>query len=465
MGHSARLGKFSVDMNLLEKVRQWVLCVAIVLLVAFVKPFPVAMAAGSLLGIVYVALARRELNWRDWWPLILLEVFYLIAVINIRGELDPALHYNTNWVELQLGFALIPFMFVGLRPTRRWGSVWVLATVAILSLALIVATVKSFQVMGGELRFIPYSLSYYGQDGFGTWYAFSAGYSYYSYEWLTRSVLTWPMYLSFCCVVSLLVLLHRLLNKTGKKWLCVVLSLYMLLGVFLCNSRMMYLALMVLGGLLFCRMLVKRSYSPIPIYAVLLAVVGVIALFMVGSRGGLVRVGASDNDTTKSSTIRRAVDGIVLSDYRVNLWMRTWQERDAFLPWGLGSGSSGEFIQKHYYEKYGDVVGDRGEDVVDKKGVMMTKMHNMFIDTAVEQGYLGMLYLLFMLIVPLTRLKRLKFVHVLLYVSLLVLISFESVVYSDFAIYYFCMIYCAVVAYSISPQAKNPPALQCDSLS
>lgn len=460
MSNIRKIGRFAVNMDLLQTVRQWVLCVAIVLLVAFVKPFPVVMAIGSLLGIFYVALEWRRISWRDWWPLVLLVLFYLVAVLNIRGELDPNMHHNTNWAELQLGFALVPFMFVGLRPLRRWGATWVLSTVAIFTIALIVATAKSFQMVDGAIRFIPYSLSYYGVDGFDAWRAIRAGYSFFTYEGLTRAVKAWPMYLSFCCLLSLLVVLHRLFKEKTKRWLRILLCFYMLIGMYLCNARMIYLALMVVGGLLFCRMLVKRSYRPVPLYAVIAAVIGVIVLFLVGSRGGIVRVESSEEDTTNTSAFRRAFEGMVLSDYRVNLWIRTWQERDAFLPWGKGSGAAGEFIQKHYYEKYGDVVGGRYEDVVDRKNKVMVKMHNMFVDTAVEQGYPGMLYLLFMLFLPFARLKRLKFVHVLAYVSLLVFISFESIVYSDFAIFYFCMIYCAIIAYSVPSKVEVTAAVE-----
>ena len=89
-------------------------------------------------------------------------------------------------------------------------------------------------------------------------------------------------------------------------------------------------------------------------------------------------------------------------------------------------------------------------------------MHNMFLDTAVEQGYPGLFYLLLMLVVPLLRVGRMKFIHILLYVSLLVLISFESVVYSVFAIAFFSMIYCALIAYSNSSSA--PGSLKLSSM-
>lgn len=450
MGEVRKVGCLAVNMDLLEKVRQWVLCVAIVLLVAYVKPFPVVMAIGSFLGIVYVALNWRTLSWKAWWPLGLLIVFYIIAVINIRGELDPNMCHNTNWAELQLGFVLVPFMFIGLRPMRRWGSAWVLATVVILSLALVVAAVRSFQTVGGEVRFIPFSLSIYEREGFDAWKYFSLGYSFFSYAWLTGKVNAWPMYLSFACMVSLLVLLHRLYRERAKKVFRVLLCVYMLVGMFLCNARMMYIALVLCGAVLFFRMVVKRSYRPVPMYVVLVAVVGVVGMFLVGSRGGIFRVDSSAAGATTSSYLKKAFEGIVVRDPRVNLWFRTWQERDAFLPWGLGSGSAGVFIQKHYYEKYGDLYGNRYEDVVDRKDVVLVKMHNMLVDTAVEQGYLGVLYLLFLLLIPFTRLRHLKFIDILVYISLLVLISFESIVYSDFAISYFCMIYCAIITLSTS---------------
>lgn len=456
MNSVVRVGRMSVNMALLERVRQVVMCIAIALLVVYVKPFPVAMAVGSLLGIVYVALAWRQIEWRDWWVLILLEVFYLIAVLNVRGELDPNMHFNTNWAELQLGFLLIPFMFIGLRPKKSWGTVWVWSCFAILTLALLVATYFSFQTVDGEVRFIPYSLEYYEYLSGSSWKALRGGFSYYSYTAFARNVGTWPMYMSYCFVVAMLIVLHRLYRDKNRVWLRILLCVYFSIGVFLCNARMMYVCLALLGGMVFLRMLVKRSYRPVPMYALVALMVGVAVLFLFGSRGGVVRMSTAEEGSKK--TVAKLFEAMVVKDYRINLWVRTWQERDAFLPWGLGSGECGTFIKEHYYDKYGDLYGNHYENLEDRKESTIVKMHNMCIDTVVEQGYLGLLYLLFMLVLPLTRAKRMKFVHVLLYVSLLVLITFESVVYSDLAIYYFCMVYCAVIAYSVGESPKRATA-------
>ena len=456
MNSVVRVGRISVNMALLERVRQVVMCIAIALLVVYVKPFPVAMAVGSLLGIVYVALAWRQIEWRDWWVLVLLEVFYLIAVLNVRGELDPNMHFNTNWAELQLGFLLIPFMFIGLRPKKSWGTTWVLGSAAIFTAALMVATFRSFQTVDGVLRFIPYPVDFCGREGVTFWKLLRAGYTYFSYEGLSRGVAVWPMYMSYCFVVSMLIVLHRLYRDRNRVWLRILLCVYFLIGVFLCNARMMYVCLALLGGMVFLRMLVKRSYRPIPMYALVALMVGVAGLFLFGSRGGVVRMSTAEEVSKK--TVAKLFEAMVLKDYRINLWVRTWQERDAFLPWGLGSGECGTFIKEHYYDKYGDLYGNHYENLEDRKESTIVKMHNMCIDTVVEQGYVGLLYLLFMLVLPLTKAKRMKFVHVLLYVSLLVLITFESVVYSDLAIYYFCMVYCSVIAYSVGESPKGATA-------
>lgn len=442
-----------INMDLLEKIRQWVVCVAIILLIVYVKPFPVVMVLGALLGVVYIVAAWREIRWKDWWPFLLIEVFYLIAVLNIRGALDPNMHFNTNWVVLQVGFALIPFIFIGLRPQRRWGTVWVLSSIGILTLAFIVATIRSFQEVDGALRFVPYHLDYYSRDDVTVWTALRSGISFYSYGSFARGVLAWPMYMSYCFVVGMLVVLHRLFNERKRIWLRLTSSAYFLLGIFLCNARMMYLCLVVLGGLLFCRMLVKKSYRPVPLSVVVMVLVGVSSVFFWGSRGSFFNPKESDGGGINK--IKAYFNAMVDKDHRMHLWIRTWKERDAFLPWGLGSGESGTFIKEHYYDKYGDVYGNKYEGLVVRKDTTIVKMHNMCLDTVVEQGYWGLMYLLCLLFIPFTRLRRLRFVHVLLYVSLLVLISFESIVYSDFAIYYFCMVYCAVIAFSTTEIGEN----------
>lgn len=440
-------------MALLERVRQVVMCIAIALLVVYVKPFPVAMAVGSLLGIVYVALAWRQIEWRDWWVLVLLEVFYLIAVLNVRGELDPNMHFNTNWAELQLGFLLIPFMFIGLRPKKSWGTVWVWSCFAILTLALLVATYFSFQTVDGEICFIPYPLEYYEYLSGSSWKALRSGFSYFSYYALTRHVGTWPMFLSYSCVVSILIVLHRLFTERGKVWMRILLSVYFAVGVFLCNTRAMYLCLVLLVGLIFCRMLAKKSYRPVPMYVVFLALGGVVGVFIIGSRGG----GYMQPGVGFGHFFSSQFNHLVQTDARMNLWKRTLQERDAFLPWGVGSGACGTFIKDHYYYKYGDTYGLFYKGV-DQNQLPIKKMHNVLFDAVVEFGYPGLLYMLFLLIVPLTRARSMKFIHVLLYVSLLVLCMFESVVYLDFAIYYFCMVYCAVIAYSVGESPKGATA-------
>lgn len=455
MDRIRKLGKFSVNMDLLETLRQRVLCIAIVLLVAFVKPFPVVMVIGSLLGMFYVALEWRRIGWRDWWPLGLLVLAYIIAVLNIRGPLDPELHKNTNWVELQVGFALIPFMFVGLRPSRRWGTTWVMASASIFTVALIVATVKSFQTVDGGIRFIPYSLYYYGQEGVSIWNSLRTGYSFYSYWSLARSLNIWPMYMSFCFVLGLLVVMHRLFSERKRVWMRIALIVYFLLGVFLANSRGMYFCLMVLALVVFGRMLVCRSYRPVPLFTVLAVFVGIVVLFFVGSRGKVAQGTSSGDAAGRFSQFIESLDGKLKNDPRIRLWTHSWKERDAFLPWGLGSGSVAAFIKEYYYEKYGDSDGDHHFDDANRRESTITKLHNTYLDTMVEQGYLGFLYLLIMLIIPIVRIPRLQFVHLLLYASLLVLMMFESTVYDDFSIYYFCAVYCAIIAFSTGTNAEE----------
>ena len=449
-----RVGRISVNMALLERVRQVVMCIAIALLVIYIKPFPVAMAVGSLLGIVYVALAWRQIRWRDWWPLLALEVFYLIEVLNLRGPLDPSLVDNPNWAEMQLCFVLVPFMFIGLEPKKSWGTVWVWSNVAILTLALLVATYFSFQTVDGEVRFISYPLEYYEHLSGSSWKALREGFSYFSYSSLARNVRAWPMFLSYSCVVSILIVLHRLFRGRDRAWVRILLCVYFAVGVFLCNTRAMYPCLVLLAGLVFCRMLLKKSYRPMPMYVVLLAVAGVMGLFIIGSRGreGIVRSAGGPAQFFSSQ-----FNHLVQTDARMNLWKRTLQERDAFLPWGVGSGECGTFIKDHYYYKYGDVYGDTYKEV-DKKELPIKKMHNVLFDAVVEFGYPGLLYMLFLLIVPLTRVRRMKFIHVLLYVSLLVLCMFESIVYLELASFCFCMVYCAVIAYSVGESPEGTTA-------
>ena len=445
--------RFSLDLELLARARQWAICLAIAILVIHYHFFPIIMGIGSFLGMLYIGIAWRSIRWKDWLPLLLLELFYVFSVINIRGELNPNMYYNTNWPEMQLGFALVPFMFVGLRPKRCWATIWVLSSVAIFTAALVVASYNSFQMVEGAIRFIPYSVEKFGMNLFSPWQSIISGFSFFSYMQLARNVGVWPAFLCYCLVVSLIVVLHRMYKERTKFWSRLLLCAYLLLGIFLCNTRMMFLCLLVMCGILFIRMLVRKDYRPIPIWLLAASAACVIAVFFVGSRGGVIRVRQTTKDD--GGFMSTLWNDILRKDPRIDLWICTWHERDAFLPWGLGSGECGNFIKEHYYDKYGDAVGNHYEGVVDRKGITIVQMHNMFLDTAVEQGYPGLFYLLFMLVVPLLRVGRMKFIHILLYVSLLVLISFESVVYSVFAIAFFTMIYCALIAYSNSSSASG----------
>lgn len=445
MNSVVRVGRISVNMALLERVRQVVMCIAIALLVIYIKPFPVAMAVGSLLGIVYVALAWRQIKWRDWWPLLALEVFYFIEILNLRGPLDPSLVHNPNWAEMQLCFVLVPFMFIGLEPRKSWGTAWVWSSVAILTLALLVATYFSFQTVDGEVRFIPYSGS--------LWKALRDGRSYFSYYSFARNVGAWPMFLSYSFVVSILIVLHRLFMGRDRVLVRILLCVYFAVGVFLCNTRAMYPCLVLLAGLVFCRMLLKKSYRPVPMCVVFLAVGGVVGVFIFGSRGG----GYMQPGVGLGHFFSSQFNHLVQTDARMNLWKRTLQERDAFLPWGVGSGECGTFIKDHYYYKYGNVNGNTYKEV-DKKELPIKKMHNVLFDAVVEFGCPGLLYMLFLLVLPLTRVRRMKFIHVLLYVSLLVLCMFESIVYLELASFCFCMVYCAVIAYSVGESPKGATA-------
>ena len=199
--------RFSLDLELLARARQWAVYLAIAILVIHYHFFPVIMGIGSLLGMLYIGIAWRSIRWKDWWPLLLLELFYVFSVINIRGELNPNMYYDTNWPKMQLGLALVPFMFVGLRPKRSWATIWVLSSVAIFTAALVVASYNSFQMVEGAIRFIPYSIETYGMHQFSSWQSIISGFSFFSYMQLARNVGVWPAFLCYCLVVSLIVVL------------------------------------------------------------------------------------------------------------------------------------------------------------------------------------------------------------------------------------------------------------------
>lgn len=369
--------------------------------------FPPFMGLGAVLGIVYVALNWRTIAWKDYWPLLFTVGYYLLLLINIPRSIAPEAAQNAAVV--QIGYLLVPFIFVGLRFRKSWGTAIVLGSIAWFALALCKATISSFQIIDGRLLFYPFESRFYGQED--SFSLFREGLSFYTYSGLTHGLRQTPSVSAVFLIISLIISAYRCYTAQNKrvKWRYGSALFVLLVAIFLCNSRMGYLILACLFLAVTIRLLRAGNFrSSRTIWFMVLGLVGIGALV------AFTRVGLFFDSS--AGTIRAKIK----NQPRMQLWVNAYENRAYYLPWGVGTEGERKVINDCFYSS--DI--DTSNFSYDNR---LIAYHNTFIGITICHGIIGLALLLSMLIVPLLHRPRLYFRDYLILLSLFILFCFDRV--------------------------------------
>ena len=379
--------------------RQLGVVVTIFLLTVCHPAMMITLGLSALLGIIWMIRARKTIPWHHLWPLGLPVLFFVLILTNIPRSPSPtAMHA----IDRNLPWALVPLMFVGLKPNRLWGRAWVWGTVIAFTTMLIKST----------LHFIYYRLDFK---------------STFCYEDLTYNLGVGSLFFCVCCAVSLVLCAEHLLQREPwkAKWGHLLLSLYMLGGIILSLNRSGILALCVMAVVLVIMLLHSKRVGRAVIFGVTgIALVGVVMLVVI---------------------VLQLRGGTAIHNPRLSMWRYTLTEQAAYMPWGLGTESQSDFIAQELYTKHRDCP-DFQEMTLGK----FNNTHSSYLDSLVQYGIVGLAYFLLLLAVPWFGQQAYRKRHRLLLVLVFVALFFNSVYQSSEFVRLFALLLNIPLAYMVA---------------
>lgn len=417
-------------MTRLPEIRQFFLLSVLFLMVIQPRLASPFMVAGFIFAIVHILMLEgRAVVFKRSWFLFLPAGYYLFQIVYCMmvGTLGDIGDMYMRRVAL----LMVPFLFFDLRPSRWWGNVIVLSTIAAMLLALAVAVYHSVSMVDGRWTFMIADPWYFEEGGYTVYGVLRTGRSYFTYGPLCFGIGVRPGWLGFGVLLSMIIVSHRLLtdSKLQYRWLYVVVLLFLFVSMFLISSRtnmVSGIAIMVVTGLYYLfidRLTLRRGL--------------VLFVFLVVGFGVLYFSRMNFVHYLKEDSLAEFVE----DDARFRQWVRLYHDAESFLPWGLGPASS-----KPYHQ---DLAVRTGEDMV------LVEAHNEMIETLVEYGIPGLFAYLILLVVPIVFFRRFAPVHLLLFFPVFGLALFESTCHMAATMLLSTVTYCLAMALMVDWNARE----------
>lgn len=396
----------------------------------FVPPF---MVAGFLFAILHIAIHWRTINFQKWWPFLPSIGLYFAPLLYALCTGNPA-DAESVYI-LRVAYLMMPFLFFDIQPNSKWGSTIVISSTLALIMAWVIATIKSFYWIDGHLVFQFVSEPYWDQNIPSPWHAYRCGATQFYYSTFCNHVGTWPSYLGYGTLLSLIILLHRIFSpiKSRHRRLYIGIACFLLLTFFVINSRTNLLAgFIVLTLSLLYYILYNRRLSQRLKLSMLAVFLGVLILL------SFTRLNFFAYENQKN------ISEFLEQDARFQFWKTLLEDRQTYIPFGIGPAS----VESYY----------RGlQPEITDPNVQLEKAHNEFFDTLVELGIPGFLYLIMVVILPFCLHKRFAPVHTLLWIPLLVLMNFETIGVMAHSMLCFAITYCYLWTFAITRRMDKFP--------
>lgn len=402
---------FFVSGSLDERIVRWrhavmVLALSLIPLLRFYSP-----PLWGLGCVLFIWDMRRggwqRIQWRRDWVLLLPLLLYLKIAVGGLWSIDTKMAFQT--ISRTGLYALAPWMILGLRPRRSWGSALIVGSL----LFFVVALCCSFYLMDRPVEFYTfYYPEQYLTPSEMRRYAFNyVGYTF-SPSYFLSKLGNYPAGIGFCAVVALGIAVHRLFLDRPYGWKLarrLALILVLLTSILMTNSKASILCLICAAGYALLRHIFfnprVRWY-----WRLGFACFGIIALV------GLMQVTRFKHIVTDTQELG-GLEQYLANYPRSRAMVRFWEIKDRYIPWGTGTASSDSLFREIW--EYDPVL---------RKDKML-KLHNHYYESLVEFGIIGLLLTLASLFWPLIRWRRFSTYHQAMWIVLWIILFFEPVIY------------------------------------
>ena len=386
----------------LMQLRQGTIGVIILLATVHPKFIPPFMVLAVLLALVHIARHFRSIPWRSYWPMLPMMAYYLLALIDLPASLSPGQMQSA--AMLRVAYLLAPIALIDLRPTRWWGTAQIGAGVLIVLTCLAMALYHSVSMTDAGLDFYPFANPNRAEVMQDVWDCFWDGQSYFYYAEFTMLVNIFPSFMGFSVLMSLILVGHRLIAGVGRwKGAYIVVFAVLAVGLVLTGSRAGYVTAFLCVGATLCYYMFGKRRFRWPYVLVGVAAVAIFASITLAQprMRGLYHIGAIDSDE------------LAATNPRARLWLSVYHDRSYYLPWGIGTTKSREYVDEVLRSYYDEPRRP-------------SKVHNEFIEATIEHGLSGSILFGAILILPIVFARRFRGIHLLLFLPLYLLLSFES---------------------------------------